>query len=131
MEKTYKVIESTALSNFYDKRYVVVDIATGEILDDAQGYGYKSIKNAYSAYAYKNRDKSKDKEKAAKKKLIHKWMKKHKSFVDSISDDVFYSFKDGEPIKVNTAYIKNKLKECNLELGDFKPTELIKELGYK
>ena len=33
-------------------RYVIQDFS-GRILDDAQGYGYKSIGNAYRAYKYK------------------------------------------------------------------------------
>ena len=35
-----------------EKRYVVINKETGEILSDAQGYGYKSIPKAYSAYMY-------------------------------------------------------------------------------
>lgn len=66
-EKNYKVTKNKELSTADKKRYIVVDIQTGEILDDAQSYGYKSIKNAYSAFAYKTRDKSKDKEKKAKR----------------------------------------------------------------
>ena len=69
-EKNYKVIESKELSNAGKKRYIVVDIQTGEVLDDAQSYGYKSIKNAYSAFGYKTRDKSKDKEKKQKELKI-------------------------------------------------------------
>lgn len=38
-------------------RYRIVSTETGEILDDAQGYGYKSAQKAYAAYAYKHRDK--------------------------------------------------------------------------
>ncbi|MBI9014500.1 MAG: hypothetical protein JEZ08_19845 [Clostridiales bacterium] len=37
----------------YEKRYVCIDEETGEILDDAQGYGYKNKQKAYSAYNYK------------------------------------------------------------------------------
>ena len=74
------VIESEKLSNEYDRRYVVIDKDTGEILDDAQGYGYKSAQKAHAAYAYKTRDKSKDAEELAKKKHILKWLKEHKDF---------------------------------------------------
>ena len=41
----------------YDKRYAIVDVESGEILDDAQGYGYKSKQKAYAAYYWKNRPK--------------------------------------------------------------------------
>jgi hypothetical protein len=49
-----KVVVSASLSSDYDKRYVVVDEASGEVLDDAQGYGYKSAQNAHQAYSYKS-----------------------------------------------------------------------------
>ena len=38
----YKIYKSTELSKPYDDRYIVVSTETGEIVDDAQGYGYKS-----------------------------------------------------------------------------------------
>ena len=54
----------------FEMRYCIVSTETGEVLDDAQGYGYRTAQKAYSAYAYKTRDKTKDKEKLAKKKRI-------------------------------------------------------------
>ena len=85
----FKAVESSSLSTFYKKRYVIVDEDTGEILDDAQGYGYKSPQKAHAAFAYKNRDKSRDKEKAAKKKRIQAWMKEHRDFVQDMDAIVF------------------------------------------
>ena len=73
----------------YETRFCIVSTETGEILDDAQGYGYKTAQKAYAAYAYKNRDKSKDKEKLAKKKHIKQWMKEHKSFVTAMDETAF------------------------------------------
>ena len=35
-----------------------MDEDTGEIVDDAQGWGYKTARNAYRAHAYKKRPKS-------------------------------------------------------------------------
>ena len=75
------VIQSEKLSKYNDPRYVVVDQETGEILDNAQGYGHKSKQKAHAAYAYKTRDKSKDKENQEKRNHIKKWMKEHKGFV--------------------------------------------------
>jgi len=73
-----EVILSDKLSVYDDKRYIVVDKETGEVLDDAQGYGYKSQQNAYRAYAYKTRDKSKDAEKEQTKKAVKEWCRKNK-----------------------------------------------------
>ena len=57
-----KVIESNTLGDRWARRFVVVDVDTGKILADAQGYGYKSAQKAHASYAYKTRDTSKDKE---------------------------------------------------------------------
>jgi hypothetical protein len=82
MEKKYKAI-STILtqeprteydSETREKRYVIIDTESGEIVDDAQGYGYKTAQKAYAGWSYKNRDKSKDKEKAEKERIIARWM---------------------------------------------------------
>ncbi len=52
IEKKYKAME-------YDRngetRYVIVNQETGEIMDDARGYGYKSKQNAYACYGYKRK----------------------------------------------------------------------------
>ena len=117
------VIESAKLSSEYDKRYVVVDKDSGEILDDAQGYGYKSIQKAYAAYSYKTRDRSKDAEKRAKKKHILTWLKEHKEFAGLMEAVAFDSVKCGEPF--NAATVKQLLKENNLA-PDFTAGELLR-----
>lgn len=37
-----KIIKSKELSSYNNPRFVVIDETTGEMLDNAQGYGYKS-----------------------------------------------------------------------------------------
>ena len=54
------VVRSETLSSKYESRFVVINEDTGKILDDAQGYGYKTPQKAHAAWAYKTRDKSKD-----------------------------------------------------------------------
>lgn len=117
------VIESANLSSEYDKRYVVVDKDSGQVLDDAQGYGYKSIQKAYAAYSYKTRDKSKDAEKRAKKRHILTWLKEHKDFARLMEAVAFDSVKCGEPF--NAATVKQMLKENNLDT-DFTAGELLR-----
>jgi hypothetical protein len=36
-----------------ENRFIILNPATGKIIDDAQGYGYKSIQGAYRAYTFK------------------------------------------------------------------------------
>ena len=89
MEKKYKAISTIVTqeprteydSETREKRYVIIDTESGEIVDDAQGYGYKTAQKAYAGWSYKNRDKSKDKEKAEKERIIARWMRENKKFV--------------------------------------------------
>lgn len=115
------------LSSGRDRRYVVVDKNTQEVLDDAHGYGYRSPQKAYAAYAYKHRDKSKDKEKAAKTKKIRSWMKEHKDFVKLMDQIAFEIAKGswGPDDKFDAKLVKQLLKENDLE-PDFTAAELIR-----
>ena len=121
--KNIAVIEAEKLSSQYDKRYVVIDKDTGEVLDDAQGYGYRSVQKAYAAYAYKNRDKSKDAEKQARKRHILKWLKEHKEFDGLMEAVAFDCVKCGEPF--SAAVVKEMLKDNNLN-PDFIAGELLR-----
>lgn len=47
------VIKSKKYSKQIDKRYIVINKKTGEIVDDAQGYGYRTEKGALTSYIYK------------------------------------------------------------------------------
>ena len=61
MDKKYRavVFEVPNKRNKSEIRYVIKDMESGVIVDDAQGYGYKSAQKAYAGWAYKSRDKSK------------------------------------------------------------------------
>ena len=118
---------SERLSSSYDKRYVIVNTSTGEILDDAQGYGYRSPQKAYAGYAYKTRDKSKDAERKARKNQIRKWLKENKEFVDELDICAFDCVKgSGSPDdKVDSKLVKRLLSELNIQT-EFTPHEILK-----
>ena len=91
----YIVAKSTELSKRYEPRYVVVNEETGEILDNANGYGYKSIQAAHKGWAYKSKPKE-EKDKLNKQQLIvMNWIKENKKVVSGLEDMYFYAFKDG------------------------------------
>ena len=108
-------------------RFCIVSTETGEVLDDAQGYGYKTAQKAYAAYAYKTRDKSKDKERLAKKNHIKQWMKEHKSFVNAMDTTAFEIAKGswGPDDKFDAKLVKEMLEEFGLT-PDFTAGELLK-----
>ena len=110
-----------------ETRFCIVDANTGEVLDDAQGYGYKTASKAYAGYFYKNRDKSKDNERLAKKKHINNWMKQNKSFVKLMDDYAFEMAKGtmAPDDKFDAKFVKNLLKSKGLE-PDFTTNELLK-----
>lgn len=137
-EKTYKVVRydpvhhkvltgnGVSWNGGRDMRFCVVDIETGQILDDAQGYGYKSPQNAHAAYGYKNRDRSKDKEKYAKKRHIKNWLKEHPDFAGAMKRNAFEIAKGswGPNDKFDAKLVGEMLKDAELET-DFTPGELL------
>lgn len=125
--KKFKAVKSEILSKLDGDRYIIVNTETGEILDDAQGYGFKSVQKAYACYSYKTRDKSKDAQKKQKQRKIIKWLKNHKEFVDALDA---YSFEIAKGSwgneKFNAKFVEKLLKDFGYSV-DFTPGELLKE----
>lgn len=109
-----RVVVSASLSSYFDKRYVVVDGATGEVLDDAQGYGYKSAQNAHRAHAYKSMPPKKKRQRDAAKRRVERWCAEHEEFMQRVEQSMFYAMKDGE--NVTEADVLALLAEHGLEL---------------
>ncbi|SDW74674.1 hypothetical protein SAMN05216391_11625 [Lachnospiraceae bacterium KHCPX20] len=102
MDKTYKAIQYKVTTHhdidaFIDKEepwnnspaYDTFEMIYCIVSTDIQGYGYKTAQKAYAAFAYKNRDKSKDKEHLARKRHIEQWMEQNKSFVKLMDSYAF------------------------------------------
>lgn len=113
-EPPVKVVVSAHLSKNYDNRYVVIDETTGEVLDDAQGYGYKSAQNAHRAYSYKSMPPKKKSQREAAKRRVERWCAEHKEFMQHVDQAMFYAVKDGE--NVTEADVQAILTEHRLEL---------------
>jgi len=86
------------LSSNFDKRYVVVDEATGEVLHDARGYGYKSAQNAHRAHAYKSMPPKKKPQPDAAKRQVQRWCGQHAEFMQHVEQSMFCAMKDGESV---------------------------------
>ena len=136
MEKKYKAISIIVTqkprteydSETREKRYVIIDTESGEIVDDAQGYGYKTAQKAYAGWSYKNRDKSKDKEKAEKERIIARWLRENKKFVrllDSVAFDIQtrqWEYED----KVDAKLVRSLLKENGFTNLPFSAGDLLR-----
>ena len=127
MTKNIKAIKSDSLSGSYDTRFVIVSTETGEILDDAQGYGYRSAQKAYAAYTYKHRDKSKDKQRKQEEKAIKKWWQDHKELSKNLEQIAFEIAKGswGPDDKLDAKLLKTILKQENIE-SKYSPGKLLK-----
>ena len=125
--KKYKAIKSKELSEPNNPRYVIVDAETSEILDDAQGYGYKSAQNAYAGYGYKNRDKSKDTKKKQEEREIRQWWKKHNELKCDLEYLAFEIAKGGygPDAEFNAKFLKEVMKERGIE-SEFPAGKLLK-----
>ena len=126
-DKKIAVVLDGTLSTETDKRYVIIDTLTGEVLDNAQGYGYKSERKAYASYSYKTRDKSRNKEKALKASQIKKWLDENKDFTEALDTCAFEAAKTSPSgqSKVDLNLIKALLKASRLKT-DFTPSEILR-----
>ena len=92
-----------------ETRYVIINSDTGEIFDDAQGYGYRTPQKAYAAFNWK-------------KKEVQEWCRKYKSVVRQIEDILFISVKERVP------YTTQEILEVIPEEAKSEMTFTIKEL---
>lgn len=122
-------IESYKVRNFdedigfetTETRFRIVSSIDGKLVDDAQGYGYKSPQKAYAAYYYKHRSSSD----ISKENHIRKWLKKHPEVTEEFEYAYFNAWKDNNLKEFNERVVEEILKEKNLEI-DFTPAELLK-----
>lgn len=121
-----KVIKSKELSKKFEDRFICIDEDTGELLDDAQGYGYKTPQKAFLAYRYKHRteeEKTKENEIIEKiKSCQNKEGKGWRKLKEEIETIAFYGLKDREPQKYIDMEIATKCEEYGLFLKELKIT---------
>jgi len=109
-----KVGLSASLSSGFDKRCVVIDEATGVMVDDACGFGYKSAQNAHRAHAYTSMPPRKKQRRGAAQRPLRRWCAAHPEFMGDIEQAMFYAVKDGR--NVTEADVRALLAERGVEL---------------
>lgn len=72
-----------------------MDEDTGEIVDDAQGWGYKTARNAYRAHAYKKQPKSRRRKAASAERRVKRLMDANPGLHDEILADMVIAAKEG------------------------------------
>lgn len=119
--------ENAPAYNTTETRYYIASNETGKVLDDAQGYGYKTAQKVYAAYAYKNRSKKQRMSLEEKDHHVREWMNEHKEFVGLMDQVAFEIAKGywGPEDKFNAKTIKELLKNSELET-DFTAGDLLR-----
>ena len=111
---TFRIVKRPAnkKSNQWERedRWDIVDFETGEIIDDAQGYGYKSQQKAAKAGWWKfkgGKGKTKTEE-----KIVKVWMSNNAKYVDEYEEIVIYNFKEplNEKELDHVLYLKTGIK---------------------
>lgn len=126
-ERKITAVRGGSMDTNYKPRYILVDEATGEIVDDAQGYGYKDARKAYSAFYYKHRDKTKDGEKRRIKKLVIKFCKDNPELIEDLLDLEFHVLKmNDKNITFNSKIVSDYFKNCGIENLDFSIEDFLK-----
>lgn len=100
------------VEHYTETRYIIIDAETGETLDDAQGYGYKTAANAHRAWAYKKKPKKQRKAQDKRKKAIKKWLDENPEAEGEIETMFLYAYK--EEVAVRKDDLKNLLEEKGL-----------------
>lgn len=103
---------------------------TGEILDNAQGYGYKSVQKAYAAYCYKHRSIKEIEREQVAKKLVKEWCKTHREFCSFMSGVVWDSIKT-PTAKITGKYVEKLWKEQGIPNVPFTGKEFLKYAELK
>lgn len=113
-------IKDLKVTYWKDGRYIIVDSETGEVIDDAQGYGYKSKVNAHKAMCYKFKGGKEKKDND--KKLFKEWVKEgtNKSILKQIKNILEMNFKEiaGEEITTKDI-IKEIEEEHNINIPNY------------
>lgn len=110
----FVVVEDKTLGNGYEPRYVVINPETGEVLDDAQGYGFKTRQAAYKCYGFKLNHENPKQYKKDMKKIIKDFIEANKDAFNEVYRSLEYATRDNE--KVTNKMIIQLLKQYNIEL---------------
>lgn len=106
--------------------WVLIDSNTGKIIDDAQGYGYRSPQKAHACYAYRHRTPQQAKKHKKNQQNAKIWWKKHKSDWQTLDQFAFEIAKGswGPDDTFDYQLFKDYLNENNIDLENNDPRTL-------
>lgn len=89
-----KKVKAVAMPRKVD-RWMLVDVETGEIVDDAQGYGYRTARGAHAAWAYHHQTGEQAHRRKVNQKRNREFLQKHKHFEDGWAEVCLDCYKNG------------------------------------
>lgn len=102
----------------YEYRYRIVDAKTNKVIDDAQGYGFKTYQKAFACLYYKLNKNEIEAKKNEYRKILDEISPKLKEF-DWILEDITY-LKDGDYDHDNFVNFWDAVLEKYPELSEYK-----------
>lgn len=126
--KNYEVVPYKPTScEKWETRYCIIDAETGEVLDDAQGYGYKTVQKAHAGYGYKNKSKSERNAIIKRQREIQKWLKSQKGLLSAMDDISFRIAKGayGPDDKFDAREVADILQSFGI-VCEYKPGEILR-----
>lgn len=114
MSVKYQVVQSEKLSHGKRKRWVIVDSDTGEVLEDSQGYGFKTEDSAKFFAA---------------NKAVRVFLGQHPN-VRKVFEDRFYQMILNEcEHEINEKLVQSILNEMGCTDVPFTPSEFLRYAG--
>lgn len=124
-KKDYKVVPFPLGAKVIDRWCIVSRDDETVILDDAQGYGYRTARKAIASWSYKNRKNSKT---PSKSQQIKSWLDRHEDINEDLVDLAFRAMKEG--VELTADDVRSVLDEHGVK-GSFTPSEILRVFKTK
>lgn len=126
-ERTYEVLSFTSAKSHGETRWRVVEKGTGRVLDDADGWGYKTKRNAHVGWSMANRTGEKVQADNLRRRAAWEWVSSHDDLLAALDEGSLFAAREGVEFGVSDAGAL--LKSLELET-DFKPREIFNAWKY-
>jgi hypothetical protein len=120
----YRVVPFS--KNTFEKRWQITD-DSGKVLDDAQGYGYKTVEGAHRAWYYKNNREIIE----SQNDIIYRWRKNHRKVEEDLEYAHFCAYKDGTKLRAEDVVGMLKAHGIDPDSLGFNPRLLLTNAGTK
>lgn len=115
--KSYRAVLSPELSDAQTRRYVIIDTETGQVIDDSQGYGYKTIRKAYEGFSYRFQSQKKRAEQKKIRSSLNRVLLENPELESEIEELCYQKIPSG--YLVSEEDIEIILMDLSIDLSDY------------